>query len=230
MIDKKYQKYYRRVLKHKCVSFKLKDPTKEEKTLRILFENMREISILLSNLRDSKKYVWMNPSKSKYSKKNIPMARYLNYHLHSYLNNLYILEERIKSFLKKIKRATNNSQLKDSISKFEINIIEILKETRNIRNNHVHQARYIDEDISRLESFEDYLKTDFNSIIISKKHISMAYSKVKAEWLKYMKNNNDLIADLISKYFDFITTCIIDEDGSFKILLKKYSYENSRKY
>lgn len=53
----------------------------------------------------------------------------------------------------------------------------------------------------------------------------MAYSEVKNTWLEFMKKSNISINNLVSKYLHFITELIINKDGSFKVILKKYSYE-----
>jgi hypothetical protein len=53
----------------------------------------------------------------------------------------------------------------------------------------------------------------------------MAYSEVKKSWLRFMKTSNISIHGFVSQYFDFITQLILDNNGSFRVLLRKYSYE-----
>jgi len=164
MYIRKYDKYYRRIYKHEKFPFaKLKgDATgdrsqysDEEKTLLIIAENMTEISYILNYLNDSKLYIYSNPSP--FIKTKIPSARYLNYHMHNYFNNVYILKGRMTAFLQKIKRSTKDIEVKRATDLL-INIIdECFEKFGKIRHEHTHRVRYIDKDISRLENFEPLL-------------------------------------------------------------------------
>jgi hypothetical protein len=234
MYIKKYDKYYRRIYKHEKFPFtKLKGDatankiqyTDEEKTLLVIAENLTEISHLVNYLNDSKLYLYSNPSP--FIKTKIPNARYLNYHMHSYFNNVYILKERMTSFLQRMKRSSNNIETKRITDSFSAVIDTYFEKYGKIRNEHTHRIRYIDSDISRLETFECYYRSCFfnKTTLIKKSHVSMAYSEVKKSWLKFMKTSNISLIDLVSQYFNFIIELILDKNESFRILLRKYSYE-----
>jgi hypothetical protein len=230
----KYDKYYRRIYKHDKFPFmKLKGNatgnksqyTDEEKTLLVIAENMREISYILGYLNDSKLYLRANPSA--FIRTRIPDARYLNYHMHNYFNNVYILKERVTAFLQRIKRSSKDIEKKRAADS-EIEIIdEYFRSHGKIRNEHTHRIRYIDNDISTLETLEGaYGSKLFNDRkLVKKGHVLMAYSEVKKSWLRFVKASNISISDFVSQYFDFIIQLILDEHGSLRVLLRKYSYE-----
>jgi len=231
---RKHNKYHRRILKHEKFPFaKLKanalgdsiQYSNEEKTLLVIAENMREISYILNYLNDSKLYIYSKPTP--FIKSKIPNARYLNYHMHNYVNNVYILKERMSAFMQRIKRSSKEIETKKAASSFYKTIEQFFDKYGQIRDKHTHLVRYIDNDIHNLETFESaYSSMLFNSKkIIKKMHISMAYSEVKNTWLDFMKKSNISINNLVSKYFYFVTELILNKDGSFKVILKKYSYE-----
>jgi hypothetical protein len=231
---KKHDMYYFRILKHKKFPFaKLKanalgdgiQYSNEEKTLLVIAENMREISFVLNYLNDSKLYIYSKPSS--FIKNKIPNARYLNYHMHNYFNNVYILKERMSSFMQRIKRASTDSETKTAATSLYITIEKFFDKYGKIRDKHTHSVRYIDNDICHLETFESaYGSRLLNSKKIVKKiDISMAYSAVKKTWLEFMKESNTSINNLVLKYLHITTELILNKDGSFKVILKKYSYE-----
>ena len=234
MYIRKYEKYYRQIYEHEKFPFtKLKGNATgnksqyndEEKTLLVIAENMREISYIVNYLNDSKLYLYSNPSP--FIKTKIPNARYLNYHIHNYLNNVYILKERITSFLRRIKKSSEDIETKRVTDSFCAIIDEYFEKYGKIRNEHTHRVRYIDKDISRLETFEGaYSSSLFKGRkLIKKGHVSMAYSEVKKSWLEFMKTSNISLINFVSQYFDFIMKLILDKNGSLKIHLRKYSYE-----
>jgi hypothetical protein len=231
---RKHDKYHRRILKHEKFPFaKLKanalgdsiQYSNEEKTLLVIAENMREISYILNYLNDSKLYIYSKPAP--FIKNKIPNGRYLNYHMHNYFNNVYILKERMSAFMQRIKRSSKEIETKETASSFYATIEQFFDKYGEIRDKHTHLVRYIDNDIYNLETFESaYSSMLFNSKkIIKKIHISMAYSEVKNTWLDFMKKSNISINNLVSEYLYFITELILNKDGSFKVILKKYSYE-----
>lgn len=234
MSTRQHNKYHRRILNHEKFPFaKLKanalgdsiQYSKEEKTLLVIEENMREISYILNYLNDSKLYIYSMPKP--FIKNKIPDARYLNYHMHNYFNNVYILKARMSAFMQRIKRASTEIETKNAASAFYTTIEQFFDKYGKIRDKHTHSVRYIDNDIYNLETFESaYSSPVFNSKkIIKKRHISMAYSEVKNTWLDFMKKSNVAISNLVSKYLHFLNELILNKDGSFKIILKKYSYE-----
>ena len=213
MYTKKYDKYYRRIYKHEKFPFtKLKESalgnerqySDEEKTLLVIAENMREISYILNYLSDSKLYVYLNPTP--FIKSKITNARYLNYHMHNYFNNVYILKERMSAFLQRIKRSSKDAGTKRVAGSYHATIEQYFKPYGKIRDKHTHLVRYIDDDISTLEAFEDAYGSSFfnDNKLIKKNHISMAYSEVKKPWLNFMKISDISINNLVSEYFDFI--------------------------
>ena len=146
--------------------------------------------------------------------------------MHNYFNNVYILKERMTSFLKRIKKSSKNSETKRIADSFSAVVDKYFENYGKIRNQHTHRIRYIYKDISRLETFEGYYSSSFNQPkTVKKSHVSMAYSEVKKAWLRFVETSNKSLIDFVSKYFDFILKLILPENGSFRILMPKYAYE-----
>jgi hypothetical protein len=237
MNKKQYDKHFRQVIGHNRFPWsKLIENAKggkmdyddDEKTLLVLAENMRAVLGLFEHLSDAKLYIHFKPTPS--VQKHIPYSRYLNYHLHGYLNNVYMLSERMTSFLARIKKSAKDERMKKDIDKFTQIVVDNFETLNDIRNRHVHTTRYIDEDICRLEEFEyAYNGSAFiGSKIIQKKHVSMAHSEVKKNWMLFISTSNQLLRALILLYFNFLIDLFINNDKSLKIHLNKYSYEVQR--
>ena len=238
MYLKKYDKYYLRILKHAKFPFmKLKGNamgnksqySDEEKTLLVIAENIHEISFIVNYLNDSTFYVYANSPT--FIKTKIPDYRYINYHMHNYFHNVYILKERMTAFLKRVKRASKDIEIKKAAD-LKLKIIDQYFQNHiKTRNEHTHLVRFIDKDISTLEFFESACGSELlnDRGLIKKEHVKMAFSEAKKSCLRFMKNSNISINDFVGQYFDFITELILDGSGLLKVHLRKYSYEENRK-
>ena len=84
---------------------------------------------------------------------------YLGFVVHAYLNEIYILEQRMCAYLKKLpKDAAKNSEVRNNLEKIRPDLLKVVKDAfkgiNGTRGAHVHEQRFCDEGIDRLRTFE----------------------------------------------------------------------------
>src|SRR3989304_9602804 len=125
---------------------------REKSLIKILF-GFTEIDASFKVLTDIPFYIKRFPPKNS----NVSKARFLNYHVGNYLNEVYILRERLVTYQKVITRMYKHDQRLAEMEK-QVEKLEILASVFNgivdTRGKHVHQKRYDDEDFKRLNFFE----------------------------------------------------------------------------
>jgi len=186
----------------------------------IIFNGFTEISNSISTLRLIEKFVSITPP----NEEGIDYSNYLTYHVHNYLQEMYILKERLKTYATKIQRRYAKAIDEKSVTTVIESLIKIITESlKNItgdggaRNLHVHAKKYADEELNWLSSttflaaFDDEFKI----------HSKVAYESAKNKWQKTIENNNRELSKLIDLYFNTIYS-IISVDGKI-ILPQEYT-------
>lgn len=165
-----------------------------------LFDGYTEIVNVINTLELIEKFIDAEPPKID----GINYANYLNYHIHSYFQEMYILKERLKTYATQINR--KYKKISDSIL-FE-HIKEMINETidslrnitgdRGVRNLHVHDKKFTDQELNILGS---------TSLLVDTKHtgfdelLDSAYNHNKKKWTETISKNNEIIKILIEQYF-----------------------------
>lgn len=184
--------------------------TQTERLIGELFFDFTEITKSYLNLRDIEIYVRRFP----YGDTDISRARYLTYHVENYLNEVYILKERLTAHLTIIERRYKKSQkiqeIKTKIDPLKKLILLSLDGILTTRGTHVHRVRYSDKDIDRLETFE--LIDNTEDRFLSGFH-DMEYRKIRKKWVERIKSNNDATKKLLDTYCSNLHSILFDERG-----------------
>lgn len=190
---------------HASINFK-----RDEYVAIILFSGFGEIRKSFGNLRDIEIYVRRFP----YGNTDISRVRYLQYHIENYLNEVYILQQRLDTFLTKIerkyKRMHNIQEIKIEFKKYKDIINSALGEIVRIRGGHVHDLRFQNEDIDKLEMLE--LLSDASDPLFSMIY-QEEYTKIRKEWTLRIKYNNNNTGTLLDDYFDMLHVFLFDEES-----------------
>jgi hypothetical protein len=129
--------------------------------------------------------------------KRIKKSQYLQFLIGAYLQEVYILEQRLKAY------ATKTARLYKIPGK-NTSLIEAVEDTfRGIvgtRGNHVHSQRFSDKQLHLLVGIEliSQLKDEFAD------DSKFEYSRVRADWKKRVKANNIATRKSIDAYCDFL--------------------------
>jgi len=191
-------------------------PSPKEKSFRKILTGFTEIEATFQALKDISFYMGHFPPKHPSISKN----RFLNYHIGNYLNENYILRERLISYQKTITRmyksdrrlaemGKNVKRLEDLVSGFD-GIV-------NTRGKHVHQERYGDEDFERLNIYERMTKEDGDDPLVSVvvRLYPLALRDYRKKWIKIISENNDKIKEILDMYFEILYSVVFDKNGNW---------------
>ena len=210
------------------VEQKLKEPdfyTLQTDMEFIILNGYSEISNSLETLRLIELFLKISPPEVD----GINFSNYLTYHVHNYLQEMYILKERLITYSVKIQRKYNKVLDKEKLDNIISLLMSIITSSLNgitgndgVRNTHVHFEKFKDDELNWLSS-TTFLAGFHDEFTI---HSKAAYEIAKTKWYKTIKNNNIELNKLIDIYFDTIYS-IITVDG--KVVLPSERMNSSYK-
>jgi hypothetical protein len=179
-----------------------------------LFLGFKEIAESYFSLLDFEKYIGRSP----YSKTEIPKARHLRYHITNYLNEVYRLQKRLKTYATIISRSykkdphfTIINQQTDSLITF---IESSLDSIVNLKETRVRQNRYSDDNLDRLSSLELLATYDDGQLKPVRQLYAKEYRRIRKNWKEWMHNNNKLIKKLLNEYLNVIYKIVVDKNAN----------------
>jgi len=191
----------------------------------IIFNGFSEISNSLKTLNLIEKFIHINPPLDE----DINYSNYLTYHVHNYLQEMYILKERLNTYATKIQRKYNKVFDKELLKSIFNPLFEIIKTTldgitgeKGARNKHVHAEKFQDEELKWLSS-TTFLANFHDEFKIPSK---VAYQSAKNKWYNTIYNNNQELNKLIDIYFNIIYKIISVEN---KVVLPETYIKMSNK-
>ena len=199
----KYASTYMKPLVDKNFKGTLADPSKHS-VFNIVFFGYTEISNTFNALKLSETLVSVAPPRSK----KIIKDEYLKYIINTYLQDVYILKERLNAYATKLKRLLNKAGKKSLSVKHIDPLFKLIKSSlngiTNSRSQHVHMLRYSDtglDAVSQMEiisRFNPEFETDYK----------FSYKLAQNIWSSRMKKNNKATKQLLDIYFDAISVAI----------------------
>jgi hypothetical protein len=194
--------------------------TEKSKYLSILYYGFTEIDRTYSNLQDIEGYIKRFP----YKNSQINPINYLHYHIGNYLNEIYILENRLIDYPKKIIRFNRNSPNfmanKISIIDFEKVIKSSFANIVQIRGRHVHRYHFLDDDLERIQILSSLPSEDmkeisnmdeFNKVI--QQYQVLYLREIQGKWHKKIIADNIVIKKFLDTYFDFLNLLVFDKNN-----------------
>ena len=173
----------------------------------ILFEGFTEIFTVIDTLKLIVTFIKTEPPENS----EINYSNYLNYHIHNYFQEMYILKERIKTYATKVYRKYQKVTNIDLIDRTKETIIRVtdslntITGDRGIRNIHVHEKKYTDDNLNWLSS---------TTFLVKNNHIeytsiqSEIYIETRNKWIETIENNNKFLMDMLDNYFKVLTEII----------------------
>jgi len=166
-----------------------------------LFKGFHEIHTALECLKNIEIYIRRFPFKNT----RVTKLDYLKYNIENYLNEIYVLKERMISYSKTVVRAyqkSENSQNVESLLKeASLAVSESLKSIVETRGSHVHSSRYTDKDIDRLSSIDLMCKSNDPSFreVFEELHDTVYY-EIRKKWVSTIKKGNSDIEVVVDRY------------------------------
>jgi hypothetical protein len=137
-------------------------------------------------------------------RKGIKPDRALAYHLTFYIQEIYILSERLEAYAKiiyRIKKRRTKSDNGDSRYSVQIDALrESLGNIIKIRGAHVHHRSFVDKDLDRLSTLS--LISTFEPDFVD--DLRFEYRYVRDIWVRRLEQNGATLKVQIDEFFDFI--------------------------
>lgn len=200
-------------LKPHIDKIKARDPVEieEKELLNTIFGDFTDISDTYDALIMSETLISVAPPRSK----KIEHDKYIKYVVNTYLQDVYILKERLNSYATRIKRIHNKSGRSELTSKHIEPLFDIVKDSFqsivNTRGGHVHAKRYSDDelnDASTMALISNH-SSDFQL------HYDHSIAKAKIAWYERIRTNNAETKKLLDLYFKSLILVVKDGDSVF---------------
>jgi len=156
----------------------------------------------------------------------ISRSRYLNYHVRSYLQEMYILRERLNALLKKYERWNSplapNSDTFTTLSDGRNLIAKAFDRIVDVRGGDVHHRQFSDPELERLEGWEGLVE---GGVDPGKEWMTKAYEDqiktARERWMTQIETNNATIAQVLDVVFDSLFGMTFAANGEV-IIPKSY--------
>jgi hypothetical protein len=169
------------------------------------FNNLQYIPLFINSYRSSKNY----------RKARITGIVYLGYHIDHYLEENYILMNRVKTFLVRLSRMLKKkgrvrevaivSELKDIF-------INSMSDLGMVRGEHVHQKRHQDHDLFMAEFAKvNYTETHDRKFMIYSNRI---YKSARIKWIELITKNNQELKKLLDYTFGHLIPIVFTPEIS----------------
>jgi hypothetical protein len=168
------------------------------------FREFIEIDTAVNRLDQAYVYLSHYPGGKAFPFQRLSEAEWIRYHVETYIQELYVLHQRFKRFLKKIERAAKGARDDDGVTTaqglaraFENGFSNFVR----IRGAHVHEFRFHDEELSTLDLA--LLFTRAKSKLPMLRHARRdRYTAALNKWRKFMANSNKNILEACVTLFE----------------------------
>lgn len=174
----------------------------------VIFRGFMEITDTYEALEFSAKLLSVASPRSK----KIAKEKYIRFVVNTYLQDVYILKERLNAYATKIKRMHDRmgrSGLTEAhIQPLFTPVKEQLQGLVDVRGAHVHQTRFSDERLSEASSFELLVQFDSKFEFYYERTVTQA----KREWRKRIESNNKATKKILNEYFGGLLQVVAEND------------------
>jgi hypothetical protein len=187
-------------------------PTPQDTYFSKIFQGFTEIETSVQMLRDIVAYISVFP----YRGKKVTKSRYLRYHVETYLNEMYLLKERLNAFITYIgrscKRETPQSDIVKTTKKLSESITKTLEGIMTTRGKHVHRVRFQDKDFDRLDMMELFTSSGTDEIKTSLAlYYKIEYSIIRNKWVDIINKNNENVEKMLDFYGGALVEILFDK-------------------
>jgi hypothetical protein len=178
-----------------------------------LFHGFSEIFSSSERLKQIEQYIRRFPCRDT----NISRLDYLKYHIENWLNEVYILKERMIAYNTAIARSyrkSNNTNFVESkLAESSKSVSASLQGVISVRGAHVHDSRYTDDDLDRLRTLELLLLAESEVTPIFRDLYLEGYKSTRRKWVKTMRSSHEAIESILNAYSQTLIECVTDGEA-----------------
>lgn len=192
------------------------DLTRDQRLLADIFWGAAEIWESLDVLADIETYLSRAPRKEL----GIPKSRHLAYHIGNYLQETYLLRERVNVYCDTLKKKYRKSPAHDpqGIEAARSRLNAALKGLVEVRGTHVHQQRFTDPELHELAGLEILLHGELEERLrrFAIERSQRIYRQMRDRWRDRIKENNALKKMALDSFFDSLQAFLFDDRGEVR--------------
>lgn len=194
----------------------------------VLFYSLFEINTAVQNLSDTEIYIRRFP----YKDTPITRIRYLRYIFVNYLNEIYLLKQRLKAFLQLVEELYANGIRRKDVRKVTQPLFryisQVFESIVDARSSHIHKEHYTDRQLEKLEILE--LTTgDFD---LEKNRLSWPdyfhwqYREIRKQKEKQVREINKSVKVILNTVFSELYPIVFDENDD--VIRVEYHLEGNQ--
>lgn len=180
----------------------------QDAAFQVVFTGLTEISSSVDTLLLIETLLALSPPRSR----RIQEEDYLKFLVGAYLQEVYILKQRLNAYATKISRLYTRHLGKVpiilSLDSIVASIDLTLQGVTDARGKHVHAQRFSDDDLDMVAALSLMNRHNPSNEI----NIRLHYSMVSSKWHKTVKKNNGETIKLLDIYFDWLYP-VVSKDG-----------------
>jgi hypothetical protein len=170
------------------------------------FHQLKEVHSSLERLDQASVYLTHYPGARAFPFQRLSEAEWIRYHVEVYLQELYILEQRLSRFLRKVEKLTGAGDkngflvvqgLKAAVKDGFTNVVRV-------RSGHVHQNRFQDEEMSNLDLALLFTRGR-SGLPMLRGARQGRYAVALKKWSKYMRASNKNLVSACADMFKELT-------------------------
>ena len=176
------------------------------------FRSYLEINRSIQTLEDIEFYVRRFP----FQKTHIKCESYLQFHIECYFSELYILRERLTTYFKLVQRLYRKEPKIQEVNKIctaaQDAVDDALRGVTTVRSSHVHQERFTDKEIERLDILALLANAPDQQLSeVAANYYKEVYRAIKKKWSTRIKTDIGSIKKLLDVVFGALHPIIFDE-------------------
>lgn len=176
-----------------------------------VFRGFSEIDESFRTLEDIAFYIRRFP----FPDTKVTKERYLQFHVECYYSEVYVLRERLTTYLKvisrRLKRSPSIASLQETCQRLEAISTEALRGVTDVRSHHVHRSRMSDSAINRMKMVSLLmLSPDPKMRQAMQNYHRELHREAKRQWSRTMKSNNEAIGKLLDIFFGTLEPLLFD--------------------
>jgi hypothetical protein len=195
------------------------EDTKEIRILGQIVNGTSEIQSAFESLLDVEVYVRRFP----YRNTRISKSRHLRYAIGNYLNQVYVLKQRLKRFLQDVEELYAQGRRRKEVKRITQALFAYLSTVFEgmvaIRGSHVHRESYSDKELSQLEGLDFTIKVSegmsWQDLLAHL--LDLRYKEIRRQRVEEIRNANKVIEAVIDEYFSRLYPVVFDDDGNLII-------------
>ena len=193
--------------------------TKEYNILWLIISGTSEIQEVYESLLDVEIYIRRFP----YKGTRVTKPRYLRYIIENYLNQVYVLKQRLKIFLKDIEKLYARGDRRKEVRSITQPLYTFLKNSLNdvvtVRGSSVHEKNFNNNDLKQLISLDFSVRAidDLSTKAEFTDFYNTQYGRIRLKWIKNIKDLNKKLDNLLNDYYRNLNKVVFDNNDELII-------------